>query len=196
VAQTGTGVTSTADRYVELPIAGYKGRLLDTGVHLNGTPWVTSGIPAVPTVNATWSHMVVPGGTIQVGQLATGSPEGVVSAAVGSRVLRLDNNVWYVKESGSGNTGWRAETEGVVATSIDYTVVDGVRYVKGTGGASGINVTLPTPTANRVVDAKKVDTGAGKVTIVGTVDGVVNPTLDYQGDSLTMVGDGTNWESF
>ena len=42
----------------------------------------------------------------------TGSPEGVVTATVGSFYSRTDggaNTSWYVKESGSGNTGWIAK---------------------------------------------------------------------------------------
>ena len=44
-------------------------------------------------------------------QEGTGSPEGVVTAPVGSVFLRSDggaSTTMYVKESGSGNTGWRA----------------------------------------------------------------------------------------
>jgi hypothetical protein len=42
----------------------------------------------------------------------TGTPEGTVTAAVGSRYFRLDGGagtVFYVKESGTGNTGWVAK---------------------------------------------------------------------------------------
>lgn len=43
---------------------------------------------------------------------AAGSPEGVVTAAPGSRYMRTDGaagSTQYVKESGSGNTGWVAK---------------------------------------------------------------------------------------
>ncbi|WP_240041335.1 hypothetical protein [Paenibacillus ginsengarvi] len=42
----------------------------------------------------------------------TGSPEGVVSAPVASLYLRADGlpgSTLYVKESGTGNTGWTAK---------------------------------------------------------------------------------------
>lgn len=42
----------------------------------------------------------------------TGSPEGAVTAAVGTLYLRTDGGAGtslYVKESGSGNTGWAAK---------------------------------------------------------------------------------------
>ena len=41
--------------------------------------------------------------------VGTGSPEGVVSANIGSTYRRLDGGAstsFYVKESGTGNTGW------------------------------------------------------------------------------------------
>jgi hypothetical protein len=44
--------------------------------------------------------------------IGTGSPEGVVTAAVGSLYLRSNggaNTTLYVKESGTGNTGWVAK---------------------------------------------------------------------------------------
>lgn len=47
----------------------------------------------------------------------TGSPEGVVTAPVGSVYLRTDGaagTTIYVKESGSGNTGWTAGGGGMI----------------------------------------------------------------------------------
>lgn len=38
-----------------------------------------------------------------------GTPEGRIAAPVGTQYQRLDggaNTSWYVKESGTGNTGW------------------------------------------------------------------------------------------
>jgi hypothetical protein len=42
----------------------------------------------------------------------TGSPEGFISASIGSLYLRTDGGAGatlYVKESGTGNTGWAAK---------------------------------------------------------------------------------------
>jgi len=194
--KTGAGVTSTADRYCEISLGGFNSILHDNGAHINGRAWSTTGIPAVPTVNAMWNHVAMPGSGAHIGNLPSSSPESVIAAPVGSIVTRLDNGTQYVKKVGSGNTGWRADADDVVATSTNYAIADDVRFVKATGGASGINVTLPTATAGRQAEVKKVDNGAGKVTIIGTVDGVTNPTLDFQGDSLVMTADGTTWDSF
>ncbi len=50
-----------------------------------------------------------PAGTVFVG---TGTPESVVTAVVGAIFLRSDggaDTTLYVKESGTGNTGWAAK---------------------------------------------------------------------------------------
>ena len=42
----------------------------------------------------------------------SGSPEGVLTASVGSTYRRVDGGAgssFYVKESGNGNTGWVAK---------------------------------------------------------------------------------------
>lgn len=53
----------------------------------------------------------------------TGSPEGVITAGIGTLCLRTDggsNSVLYVKEVGSGSTGWKAATTfGTSAASVD-----------------------------------------------------------------------------
>jgi hypothetical protein len=52
---------------------------------------------------------VYPGGTVAFTTQGTGDPEGVVTAPVGSVFLRTDGGAgttFYVKESGTGNTGW------------------------------------------------------------------------------------------
>jgi len=55
-------------------------------------------------------------GTLRIGTITistgTGSPEGVVTANVGSQFMRTDggaNTTLYVKETGTGNTGWVAK---------------------------------------------------------------------------------------
>ena len=62
----------------------------------------SNGLPAAVT-SATALALIYSG---------TGSPEGAVTATVGSLFLRTNggsNTTLYVKESGSGNTGWVAK---------------------------------------------------------------------------------------
>ena len=55
---------------------------------------------------------IYPGGTTSFISQGSGTPEGAVTAPVGSLFLRTDGGAstsMYVKESGSGNTGWVAK---------------------------------------------------------------------------------------
>jgi hypothetical protein len=66
-------------------------------------------IPTLNTSNLTAHAVNVNGATWYSG---TGSPEGAVVAGVGSMFTRTDGGpgtTLYVKESGSGNTGWTAK---------------------------------------------------------------------------------------
>lgn len=81
-------------------------------VNLSGQPVVIAKIqraaPALYSLDAPIALST--GATINTG---TGSPEGVVTAPVGSVYVRTDGaagTVLYVKESGAGNTGWVAAT--------------------------------------------------------------------------------------
>mgnify|MGYP001569983485 CR=1 FL=1 len=50
-------------------------------------------------------------GTRFIRWVASGSPEGVVTGPVGCLAVRLDgaaSTVLYIKESGTGSSGWRA----------------------------------------------------------------------------------------
>jgi hypothetical protein len=59
--------------------------------------------------------------------------------------------------------------------------------------SNAITVTLPTATAGVVVSVKKTDSSANAVTVTGTIDGVTNPTLTAQYQTMWLVADGTTW---
>ncbi len=46
------------------------------------------------------------GGGGGTGLAGSGEPEGVVTAPAGSTYLDTDTNMFYVKATGSGDTGW------------------------------------------------------------------------------------------
>ena len=78
---------------------------------------ITSGAPA------TWRE-------VYTQLFGAGSPEGAVSASVGTIYSRTDGAAGtsvYVKESGTGNTGWRA-----LASSSGVRVVEGANAKQGT----------------------------------------------------------------
>lgn len=74
----------------------------------------------------------------------TGSPEGSVTAGIGSFYLRTDgstNTTFYIKQSGTGNTGWSPTyTTGSVLTLPAGTATVGTAPLKFT---SGTNLTTP-----------------------------------------------------
>lgn len=91
------------------------GRLNTRGTHLQvytGTNATTLALTVDDSQNATFAGTVAVQGTAARIYSGTGSPEGVVTAATGSIYLNLsggNNTTFYVKQSGSGNTGWNAK---------------------------------------------------------------------------------------
>lgn len=90
-----------------------------------------------------------------------------------------------------------------LAAVADYTVTDGdqVRTVGMTTGATDRTVTLPTAAdnTNRIITAKKVDSGAGTLTIDGegaeTIDGSTTRIIASQYAAVTVQSDGTSWHT-
>jgi hypothetical protein len=85
----------------------------------------------------------------------------------------------------------------VVAMTANGTIGVHPRVVLATGGASGIALKLPSVRKGLVVTVKKVDSGAGAVTVnpnvAETIEGVANKILTAQYQSADFVCDGTNW---
>ena len=70
---------------------------------------------------------------------------------------------------------------------------DSVVLYNATGGAISVTLPLPGQVKNLVLYLKKIDSSVNAVTIVGTIDGVANPTLATQYKSKTIVSDGISW---
>ncbi len=85
----------------------------------------------------------------------------------------------------------------VVSKSANYTAVAADRVILATGGVSGITITLPAATAGAQYLIKKVDAGAGAVTVATTssqtIDGATTKLLAAQWASVRVVSDGTAW---
>jgi len=71
-----------------------------------------------------YTKLLTSGGIeFQDGRIKTqgsGSPEGVVTASVGSEYTDTSTGVLYLKQSGSGNTGWGANVNPALKDIIDY----------------------------------------------------------------------------
>jgi hypothetical protein len=85
-----------------------------------------------------------------------------------------------------------------IAKSADYTAEDG-DFVLVTTGASTITITLPPAVDSQeaVIEIKKVDAGAGAVTVKGNgsenIDGTNTKSLPAQYDFIKVHCDGTQW---
>lgn len=86
-------------------------------------------------------------------------------------------------------TGSRINSTVTTTTAITMAIAT---YYLRVNSASAINITLPTATSGKEIIVKNINTGV--VTLVGTVDGVVNPTLATQYKYVHLIGNGTNWD--
>lgn len=96
----------------------------------------------------------------------------------------------YASQAGAaGSFAWnvRVLTASATAVAGDFCDVDA------SGGA--VSVTLPSAAGNvgRMISVSKADSSANAVTIIGTVNGTVNPTLTVQYTCALMVSNGTEW---
>jgi hypothetical protein len=100
-----------------------------------------------------------------------GSPEGVVTAPVSSTYQRLDGGAgtsFYVKESGSGNTGWNINT--TVAGNLTVNGTTSVTQFSGTViSPAGITGTVNdwAPTGLATATAIYMTSSGGNVTLTG-----------------------------
>lgn len=156
-------------------------------------------------VQAVKSVILGRSGNVQVSS-GTGPPEGLVVGDVGSTYYRTDGSaggVAYVKESGSGSTGWTAatvtgarqqafmnaqgyfaETYPRGATSSASVMISGTVYYEGIGLVAGDVVTNILATANAVV---VTPSGVGmKFGIYTKANVLVANTADVSASFLTV----------
>ncbi len=76
------------------------------------------------------------------------------------------------------------------AVSTTQLTNDRVILEDATGGARNVTLLAPSLWPDFPLTVMKIDASGNAVTIVGTVDGVVNPTLVSRWDTMTIVSDG------
>lgn len=109
----------------------------NTGTNVSFLPSVTASIDLGSTSqrwNNSYSANFRPGAGTATWTSGTGTPEGVVTATVGSIFARTDgaaNTTLYVKESGAGNTGWisSANTAAALAAGTGASLI-GSQYTE------------------------------------------------------------------
>lgn len=90
----------------------------------------------------------------------------------------------------------RAQTEyEPYAVTLDYTfdVEDKIDSLQVDATAGARTITLPTPTGNRRRRILKTDSSANTVTVVGTINGATNYSLNLQYEFVTVEPTGAGW---
>ncbi len=133
-ASTLTGLDLRASKQTIYKFIGYSGKWKQVAIEY-------------PDANLT----ILAGGTnLWVG---TGSPETVVVGTVGDQFIRTDGAAWttlYLKEVGTGNTGWAGVVTGTAVTSVALAVPGALLTVSGSPvtGSGTITIGLASQNAN------------------------------------------------
>jgi len=105
---------------------------------------------------------------------------------------------WVPNSSLSVNGSISVKTVSVNSGASPYTVLASDNIILVTTGGGGVTITLPTAgsASGRIYQIKKVDSGAGTLTVSGNgsnIDGASTITTATQYQSFTVVSDGTQW---
>ncbi len=148
--------------------------------------FVTYACGGTDTLNATAAN-----GGVTTGNLILKSQSETMQ-------YQASTGIWYLQAGDTpvGQLDLRyTSPRNVVAKSATYSAL-AADIVLCTAGAGGFTVTLPAAVLDEQVIVKKVDSGAGSITITpasGTIDGQATLVIAMQYEGFTMVSDGTNW---
>ena len=81
----------------------------------------------------------------------------------------------------------------VVSASTPTVTGSAWQVLEVSAASQPVAVVLPAPAAGIRLTVKKMDSTANAVSVVGTVDGTVNPSLTHQYGSMELVGNGTSF---
>lgn len=90
-------------------------------------------------------------------------------------------------------SNWAPLGGNVVTVTTTYSVLVSDDLVRADATGGSFSITLPTASLGRRIVIKKIDSSANSVTLLGTVDGGVNPIVLGK-DSVSLSGNGTSWD--
>lgn len=172
---------------------------VSTGATVTGSPNLVKYRYA-PAVEG--AHVIPRNIRMLDGSFGTEKFEQTALVAPSVRVLSVPSGAIMYEES--GGLRWKTPNATTItfggdvkSVSTNYTATAGDLFILATGGAGGITVTLPTVTKGGRATIKKVDSGAGAVTVATTssqtIDGATTKSLAAQYDKIAVVSDGTAW---
>jgi len=132
------------------------------------------------------------------------SPAGELFSDVLYPIIEIDDATGAIYV-GNAATSSGSIPDSVQSFSVNTTVTMSGSinsYVAGVGGSSGITLTLPSPAGSdsngsftgRVFKIKKTDSGAGSVTVSGSIDGSASYVLNNQYQYVILESDGAIWQ--
>lgn len=175
--------------------------------NISGSSW-TITLPTAPTDKTIIAAKIVVGTSAANAFLLTVAAGGtdvfdVAGGATSVTLGLLNQQVDWIYNASAGI--WssvqgnlprsRIGVSRVLAKSANYTL-SGADVVLGTAGAGGWTATLPAASLGTQVVVKKIDSGAGTITVSpasGTIDGAASVALIVRYDSVWLESDGTNW---
>lgn len=145
---------------------------------------------------------------VDTGCALTDLHDVLISSVLEGQLLGYDavNGYWknqaglsYAAATGLTVTGQLVATGLVQSTTTKtaaYPMVNTDHTIRADVSGGAFTITLPTgPATGQIVCVKKVDNSTNAVTIGGTVDGTVNPTLTQQYAFKTLQYNGTSWDT-
>lgn len=171
----------------------------------NGNEWdivrnrtIAAGENVTVTTEDGVTTVAASGGSAQAPYVIAADEEYTVEA--GRQVLyaldiTLDGSLVLDGELVRVPTSAEADDLAIETIAVSQTL-DASHYTVLVDATSGnVNVSLPPASSvnQRIFNVKRKDASANIITIVGTVDGVTNPTLDLQYDSITVQSDGSTY---
>lgn len=93
---------------------------------------------------------------------------------------------WLNIEFGNVQRGAARAGSRTITANWTATAADGLILVDTTSGNRTVTLPAPESVKDMVLTIKRITAGVNTLTVVGTVDGVVNPTLATQWASMTI----------
>ena len=160
-----------------------------------GTGAVVLGTSPIFTTDITAPKIIFTGSVTET--YGTGSPESAVTAAVGSTFHRTDGGTattLYIKESGTGNTGWVAAGAGAGAsgsiTSSGYTMSTGTLLGRTTASTGAIEEITVGSGLSLSAGALTATAGSGSGDVVGPSSAVDSRIASFDTTTGKLLKDG------
>lgn len=153
----------------------------------------TSGaIPAFKIASTTRGSMPMPVMSGAQRAAITSPPDGLMVFDTDDEApYWYADGAWHFPQSSGVNN-----LLGVVNTTVDYTALTTDNVIEADATSAAITITLPAATTSGLnYTIIKMDAVvANPIAILGTIGGVLNPTLNTQQESVQIVSNGTDWD--